>query len=125
MNMASSDVPRSPGAQPPLKRQHSLKSTVDSGLWTLARRVCAARLVIVLEGLVHYRNLSSTVNDPQCRPQMFPKGKLEWLGLKLLDHRVMFIITTKSIKRNKFDFANNCKKESNNCKTTFKTLFNQ
>ena len=37
----------------------------------------------------------------------------------------MFIITTKSIKRNKFDFANNCKKESNNYKTTFKTLFNQ
>ena len=28
------------------------------------------------------------VNDRYCRPQMIPRGKSEWLGQKLLDHRV-------------------------------------
>ena len=39
-------------------------------------------------------------SDPQSRPQMIPKEKLEWLGLKLADHLVDFIIITKcQIKR--------------------------
>ena len=37
---------------------------------------------------------SSTASDPQSRPQMIPKDKQEWLGLKLADHRVDFIIIT-------------------------------
>ena len=60
------------------------------------------------------RKWSSTASYPE----MISKGKSEWLGLRLLDHRVFFI-TTKKIY-----FTNNYKKESN-CKTTFKTLFNQ
>ena len=60
------------------------------------------------------RKWSSTASDPE----MISKGKSEWLGLRLLDHRVLFI------KTEKFDFTNNYEKESN-CKTTFKTLFNQ
>ena len=39
-------------------------------------------------------------SDPQSRPQMIPKEKLEWLGLKFADHLVDFIIITKcQIKR--------------------------
>ena len=39
-----------------------------------------------------------TGNDPHCRPQMIPRGKIrEWPGLKLLVHRVTFIIATKRI----------------------------
>ena len=64
------------------------------------------------------RKWSSTINEPQCRPEMIPNGKLEWLGLKLLDHCVLFIITTKSIERNKFGFTDNCKKS--NCKLRLK-----
>ena len=48
---------------------------------------------------------------------MIPTEKLEWLGLKLLDHRVLFInITTlKSVLNgiNLVNFTTNCKKESN------------
>ena len=40
------------------------------------------------------RKWSSTANDPQSRPQMIPKEKWEWLGLKLADHHVDFIIIT-------------------------------
>ena len=47
--------------------------------------------------------LSSTASDPQSRPRMIPKEKQEWLGLKLADHRVDFIIITKS---QKFYFSN-------------------
>ena len=36
-------------------------------------------------------------NDLQNGPQMIPRGKSEWPGLKLPDHRVTFIIATKSI----------------------------
>ena len=67
--------------------------TLDSGLWTLARKVYVARLVMVFKGLY------STTNDPKNGPQMILDRKLEWFGLKLLDNRVMFIITTKSIKQ--------------------------
>ena len=42
------------------------------------------------------RKWSSTASDPQSRPQMIPKEKWEWLGLKLSDHRVDFIIITVS-----------------------------
>ena len=42
------------------------------------------------------RKWSSTASDPQSRPQMIPKEKQEWLGLKLSDHRVDFIIITVS-----------------------------
>ena len=47
------------------------------------------------------RKWSSTASDPQSRPQMIPKEKWEWLNrLELVDHRVDFIIITKSkIKR--------------------------
>ena len=50
--------------------------------------------------LVQYRKWSptandpETANDPQNGPQMIPKEKQEWLGLKLADHRVDFIIIT-------------------------------
>ena len=40
------------------------------------------------------RKWSSTASDPQSRPQMIPKEKQEWLGLKLADLRVDFIIIT-------------------------------
>ena len=73
--------------------RHSLKPALDSGLWTLARKVYVARLVMVFKGLY------STTNDPKNGPQMILDRKLEWFGLKLLDNRVMFIITTKSIKQ--------------------------
>ena len=46
------------------KRRHSLKLALDSGLWTLARKVCAARLVMVFEGLY------GTTNDPKNGQQM-------------------------------------------------------
>ena len=39
---------------------------------------------------------SARVNSPHCRQQMIPSGKREWLGLKLQNHGVQFIITTKS-----------------------------
>ena len=39
-----------------------------------------------------------TASDPHCRPQMIPRGKSKWPGLKLLDHRVKFVIATKSIR---------------------------
>ena len=42
------------------------------------------------------RKWSSTASDPQSRPQMIPKEKKGWLGLKLADHWVDFIIITKS-----------------------------
>ena len=46
------------------------------------------------------RKWSSTASDPQSWPQMIPKEKQEWLRLELADHRVYFIIITKSkIKR--------------------------
>ena len=45
--------------------------------------------------------ISSTASSPHCRPQMIHRGKLEWLGLKLLDHRVTLIIATKSINYTK------------------------
>ena len=77
------------------KRRHSLKPALDSGLWTLARKVYVARLVMVFKGLY------STTNDPKNGPQMILDRKLEWFGIKLLDNRVMFIITTKSIKQKK------------------------
>ena len=46
-----------------------------------------------------FKGLYSTTNDPKNGPQMILDRKLEWFGLKLLDNRVMFIITTKSIKQ--------------------------
>lgn len=58
-----------------------------------------------------------TANGPQNGLQtipivnrnMIPRGKSDWRGLKLLDHRIKFIIT--------FCFINKCY----NCKTTLKT----
>ena len=35
-------------------------------------------------------------HDPHCRSQMIPRAKSERLGVKLLDHRLKVIITTKS-----------------------------
>ena len=40
------------------------------------------------------RKWSSTASDPQSPPQMIPKEKQDWLGLKLADHRVDVIIIT-------------------------------
>ena len=48
-----------------------------------------------------FKGLYSTTNDPKNGPQMILDRKLEWFGLRLLDNRVMFIITTKSIKQKK------------------------
>ena len=64
------------------------------------------------------RKGSSTVNEPQCRPEMIPNGKLEWLGLKLLDHCVLFIITTKSIERK--NLASQIIAKRSNCKLRLK-----
>ena len=53
-----------------------------------------------IQSNVQYRKWSSTASDPQSRRQMIPKEKCEWLGLKLADYRVDFIIITNSkIKR--------------------------
>ena len=42
------------------------------------------------------RKRSSTASDTQSRPQMIPKERQEWLGLKLANHLVDFFIITKS-----------------------------
>lgn len=109
LNMCERLVPpRGAAPPPPLKRRHSLKPALDSGLWTQARKVCAARLVMVFEGL------HSTTNDPKNGPQMIrdrkwspmssandPKRnrKLEWLGLKIIKIRKKIDFANKKAKK--------------------------